>query len=100
MTDQQFIIALLGAIGGPTVLIPLARGILRWLSGAQGRERIKHRDQKQRLEDETERADRADAYRRVIAEHASTLIGILNQHGLGHLVPPWPRNPNEETQQK
>lgn len=82
----QIIAALLGAGGGLALLIQTGRELARWLSGRDGRARVRRKS----IEQER---DEADAYRRVMAEAASRWRRMLLEAGID--PGPWPANPNE-----
>lgn len=86
MDDFRLILTAVFSVGGTAFIAAFWKGLRSFVSGRAADER----GTIQRLYRER---DEADAYRRVMAEHASTLRGIMNEHGLGHLVPDWPINP-------
>lgn len=80
------VLTIIFSAGGAAALTAFSKGLRSFVSGRAADER----DRIQRL---TRERDEADAYRRAIAEHASLLRGLLNENGLGNLVPEWPANP-------
>lgn len=87
--DAQLIVALMASGGGGAALLALVTGIIKWLSGASARERLKNADLEtqrlQAIEDrriaEKER-DEADRKRRIALEYASSLVRQLLQNGI------------------
>lgn len=97
--DNPVLTTLITAVvggGGTSMLYLTGRGAFRYFTGRAGRERSRTRSIASELVKAHDARDNADAYRRVIAEYASTLRGLMNENGLGHLVPPWPANPTNE----
>lgn len=89
MDSAQLIASLLGAGGGGAVLLALTNGLVKWLSGASGRERIRNTDletQRAAAVEERDaavaRADTADLRRRLTAEYASRLRRQLIENGV------------------
>lgn len=89
MDGAQLIATILGAGGGGAVLLALVNGLIKWLSGASGRERarntsleaqraaaVKERDKA------SARADAAAVRRRQTEEYASRLRRQLIEAGL------------------
>lgn len=96
--DAATIAAIIGA-GGLTVLVPqIISGVRGFLDGRHAREKSAAVDALTQRDEAVRARDRADACRRVIAEHASEVRRIAIEHGLGHLLPPWPTSKprNEE----
>lgn len=83
----QSVVGLLLAGGGGSLLAVFGKGLYRHLTGRSTARRTENRNYLRERDD-------ADAYRRVVFEHASELRGILLAQGLGGLIPPWPENPN------
>jgi hypothetical protein len=83
----QSTVALLLAGGGGSLAAVFGKGLWRHISGRSTARRTENRNYLRERDD-------ADAYRRVVFEHASELRGILLAQGLGNLIPPWPENPN------
>ncbi|CAD5999166.1 hypothetical protein [Agreia sp. COWG] len=106
MDTAQLIVSLLGAGGGGAVLIALVNGIMKQLSGAAGRERVRNTSleaQRVKAIEERDKAfrDREDAVadaalerdaearkRRKTEEYASVLRRQLNEAGIEPA--PWP----------
>lgn len=98
MDTAQIIVSLLGAGGGGAVLVALVNGIMKQISGAAGRERVRNSSlEEQRIkaiEERDEARDAAEAEatkRRKIAEYASVLRRQLNEAGI--TPAPWPDDP-------
>jgi hypothetical protein len=89
----QSTIALLLAGGGGSLAAVFGKGLWRHISGRSAERREINRNYLHERDD-------ADAYRRVVFEHASELRGILLAQGLGELIPPWPENPNAPSKEK
>lgn len=89
MDAAQVLVTMLGAGGGGAVLLALINGLMKWISGASGREREKNTDLisqrqsaiKDRDAAESER-DEADRKRRITDEYASSLRRQLIENGL------------------
>jgi hypothetical protein len=87
--DAQLIVALMASGGGGAALLALVTGIIKWLSGASARERLRNADLEtqrliaieERTKAEKER-DEADTKRRIALEYASQLRGQLLQNGI------------------
>jgi hypothetical protein len=60
-STQQFIIALLGAIGASGFLATFGKGIISWVSGRAGRERAKNTSYLAQAQKEIERREDAEA---------------------------------------
>lgn len=82
MDSAQLIATLLGAGGGGAVLLALTNGLVKWLSGASGRERIRNTDLETQRAEAVARADTADLRRRLTAEYASRLRRQLIENGV------------------
>lgn len=80
------ILTIVFSSGGALVVAAFWKGLRSFTSGRAAEERT-------RIQTLVRERDSADAHRRVISEYASTLRGLMNEHGLGHLVPEWPPNP-------
>lgn len=108
--DAQLIVALMASGGGGAALLALVTGIVKWLSGASARERLRNADLEtqrllaieERIKAEKER-DEADKKRRIALEYASQLRGQLLQNGItpgawpaDQTVPHRPRNEFKE----
>ena len=91
--DPTLIAAILGA-GGLTVLVPqLITGIRGMIDGHHAQEKAENVDALAQRDAAIRERDRADRCRRVLEEHAATVRRIAIEHGLGHLLPPWPAEP-------
>lgn len=98
LTTAQAWAAILAAIGAGAVVRDLVAGFIKWLSGAAGRERGRNADLVAQRDDAYTRlraaeTERDDAYRarRLYAEHASALRGMLLERGVPPAeLPPWP----------
>lgn len=100
MDTAQLIVTLLGAGGGGAVLVALINGIMKQISGAAGRERVKNTTlEAQRIraiEERDEAIQERDAEaskRRKREEYASVLRRQLNEAGIAPA--PWPEDPKE-----
>lgn len=89
MDSAQLIATVLGAGGGGAVLLALANGLVKWVSGASGRERLRNTDlatQRMKAIEERDRAngraDDAAVRRRQIEEYASRLRLQLIENGI------------------
>lgn len=89
MDAAQVLVTMLGAGGGGAVLLALINGLIKWISGASGRERDKNTDlvsQRHNAIEEKDAAekerDEADRKRRVTDEYASSLRRQLIENGL------------------
>lgn len=98
MDTAQIIVSLLGAGGGGAVLVALVNGIMKQVSGAAGRERVRNTSlEEQRIKAIEERDEARDAAeldaakRRRMAEYASLLRRQLNEAGIAPA--PWPEDP-------
>lgn len=60
-STQQFIIALLGAVGASGFMATFGKGIFTWLTGRAGRERAKNSSVLAQAEKEIERREKAEA---------------------------------------
>lgn len=84
MDTAQIVITVLGAGTGGAILTSLVNGLMKWMSGSAGRERIRNADmQVQRneawadAERERARADRADRNQRRVLTYAARLERML-----------------------
>lgn len=89
MDSAQLIAALFGAGGLGAVVLALVNGLIKWLSGASGRERARNTDlvsQRTKAVEERDKAtaarDREAVKRRLVEEYASTLRRQLIENGL------------------
>lgn len=109
MDSAQLWAALIGTTGLGAVLLAAVNGLIKWLSGAAGRERGRNADlvtQRDnawaRLQAAELRADEADARadeearkRRLVQEYASALRGDCIEHGVKpEALRPWPADQN------
>lgn len=95
MDSAQLIVAFMGAGGGGAVALALVTGIIKWISGASGRERARNTDlvsQRVKAVEERDAAiaerDNHDVRRRQTAEYASRLRRQLMENGI--TPEPWP----------
>lgn len=87
-TTAQLLVTLLGAGGGGAALVALINGLIKWLSGASHRERVRNTDLvtqrinaiEDRAKVEKERDD-ADDRRREAEEHVSILKRQIRELG-------------------
>lgn len=87
--STQEIVTLMASGGGGAALLALIRGLVKWVSGASSRERLRNtsllsqrnRAIKERDDAEEER-DEADIKRREAEEHVSMLKRQLREAGL------------------
>jgi len=89
MDTAQLIAYIVGAGGGVSALVTFGRGIIKWLSGAAGREKARNTDlASQRVKAIIDRdeafdaRDEADRRRRVAFEYASRLRRQLYEAGI------------------
>ena len=88
--DPTLIAAILGA-GGLTVLVPqLITGIRGMIDGHHAQEKAENVDALAQRDKAILERDRADRCRRVFEDYAARVRRIAIEHGLGHLLPPWP----------
>ena len=93
--DPTLIAAILGA-GGLTVLVPqLITGIRGMIDGHHAQEKAENVDALAQRDKAIRERDRADRCRRVFEDYASRVRRIVIEHGLGHLLPPWPGEPGD-----
>lgn len=105
MDSTQLLVTLIGAGGGGAALLALINGLIKWISGSAGRERIRNttlKDQRNeawadaekerdRADREQARADREARNRRLTQEYASELRRDCTEHGMqAHELRPWP----------
>ncbi|QDG88875.1 hypothetical protein [Pseudarthrobacter sp. NIBRBAC000502770] len=105
MDSAQTLVTIIGAGGGGAALVALINGLVKWLSGSAGRERIRNtslRDQRNeawadadkeraRADREQARADREARNRRLTEEYASQLRRDCTEHGMTvKELRPWP----------
>jgi hypothetical protein len=93
--NAQEMVSFLTAMGIPAVLLALITGLVKWISGASARERVKNTDlatqRKHAIIERNEaidERDEADRKRRIIYEYASILRSKLLE--LGFIPDPWP----------
>lgn len=89
MDAAQVLVTMLGAGGGGAVLLALINGLMKWISGASGRERDKNTDlisQRHSAIEDRDQAekdrDEADRKRRLTDEYASALRRQLIENGI------------------
>lgn len=83
--------ALVIALGSMPVLSKIIDAIKAWRSGRAIAEKMQNRNALGRLVAAEDRADEESAYRRIMAEHASTLRRLLIEWGYPeNKLPPWP----------
>lgn len=89
MDSAQLIATVLGAGGGGAVLLAIINGIIKWASGAAGRERVRNTDlstQRVKAIEERDkanaRADESAVRRRQTEEYASRLRRQLIENGI------------------
>ena len=88
--DPALIAAIIGA-GGLAALIPqIFSGVRGLLDGHHTREKEENVDALAQRDAAIRERDRADRCRRVFEDYASRVRRIAIEHGLGHLLPPWP----------
>lgn len=105
MDPAQILVTIIGAGGGGAALGYLVKGMVKWLSGSAGRERIRNtslKDQRNeawadaekeraRADREQARADREARNRRLTEEYASQLRRDCTEHGMTpQELRPWP----------
>lgn len=96
---QEVLTVFLGA-GGLAFLGMVGRGLWRWFTGRAARELSQNRSYLSRMREAEAERDWSDAYRRVVAEHASEVRGIVERAGLGDQLPEWPVAPPRPTASK
>jgi hypothetical protein len=90
---SQAIFALLGTGGGLALIFQAVRAIVKWMAGSEARRQLRRRSAEQQIAEARDERDKADSYRRVIAEHASRWRRMLLEAGID--PGPWPENPND-----
>lgn len=85
------------AAGGLAFLTLVGRGLWRWFTGRAARELSQNRSYLSRMREAEAERDWSDAYRRVVAEHASEVRGVVERAGLGDQLPEWPKPPPRPT---
>ncbi|WP_314325425.1 hypothetical protein [Paenarthrobacter ilicis] len=113
MDSTQLLVTLIGAGGGGAALLALINGLVKYLTGAAGRERIRNttlKDQRNeawadaekerdRADKEQARADREARNRRRTEEYASQLRRDCTEHGMGEQeLRPWPQLEKEPSE--
>ncbi|UKA59148.1 hypothetical protein [Arthrobacter sp. FW306-2-2C-D06B] len=94
---QQFVLAMV-SIGGGMVALELIKGLVKFFTGAAGRERARNVTLKEQrneawadAERERDRADREAHNRRITEEYASQLRRDCTEHGMtDQELRPWP----------
>lgn len=99
MDTAQFVATIMGAGGGGAVLLVLVNGLIKWLSGAAGRERQNNTSLEKQRRDAVRdreladtRADISDKHKRDAYEYASVLRRLLREAGVE--PPDWPETAN------
>lgn len=94
MDTSQFLVTVIGAGGGGAALLALINGIIKWLTGAAAREKIRNTDllsQRRHAVEEREsaikKADAEAARRRQAEEYASSLRRLLIENDI--IPPKW-----------
>ena len=108
MDSTQILVTVLGTLGGSGALLALVNGLMRYFSGAAGRERIRNvslKDQRNEAwadaERERQRADIEAYNRRLTEEYASQLRRDCTEHGVTDKeLRPWPtlKKPPNQTE--
>ncbi|WGM21874.1 hypothetical protein QEH68_06785 [Paenarthrobacter sp. OM7] len=120
MDSTQLLVTLIGAGGGGAALLALINGLIKYLSGSAGRERIRNttlKDQRneawaerdkawKEVAEERKRADLSDARadrearnRRRTEEYASQLRRDCTEHGMAaEELRPWPQLEKEPSE--
>jgi len=106
--STQILVTVLGTLGGSGALLALVNGLMRYFSGAAGRERIRNvslKDQRNEAwadaERERQRADIEAYNRRLTEEYASQLRRDCTEHGVTDKeLRPWPtlKKPPNQTE--
>ena len=102
MDSTQLLVTVLGTLGGSGALLALVNGLMKYFSGAAGRERIRNvslKDQRNEAwadaEKERDRAECEARNRRRIEEYASQLRRDCTEHGVTDKeLRPWPKLEN------
>lgn len=96
MDGTQLLVTLIGTGGGGAVLLALTQGIMKWLSGAAGREQKKNTDlvsQRKEAIEEAKEKDRLyddEAKKRRKAEEYASLLRRQYIEATGKTPAPWP----------